>query len=61
MMEYIKRKLTKTKDDQAWKDQIGYPRYYQENGLFIKETEDGEKFIITMDEQHQEVIVGKIK
>lgn len=61
MMEYIKRKLTKTKDDQAWKDQIGYPHYYQENGLFIKETEDGEKFVVTLDEQHQEIIVGKAK
>ena len=61
MMEYLKRKLRKMNNEQAWKEKVGYPRYYKENGLFIKETEDGEKLIVTLNEKHEEVITGKLK
>lgn len=61
MMEYLKRKLSKMNNEQAWKEKVGYPRYYKENGLFIKETEDGEKLIVTLNEKHEEVITGKLK
>ncbi len=44
-----------------WMDKVGYPHYYEENGLIIKETEDGEKLIVTLNENHEEVITGKIK
>lgn len=61
MMEYIKRKLCKMNNQSDWMDKVGYPRYYEENGLIIKETEDGEKLIVTLNENHEEVITGKIK
>ena len=60
-MEYLKRKLSKMNNEQAWKEKVGYPRCYKENGLFIKETEDGEKLIVTLNEKHEEVITGKLK
>lgn len=60
-MEYLKRKLSKMNNEQAWKEKVDYPRYYEENGLFIKETEDGEKLIVTLNEKHEEVITGKLK
>ena len=56
MMEYLKRKFWKLEKDDSWTKNIPYPRYYEENGLLIKETEDGR-----IDEQHNEVILGQIK
>lgn len=61
MMEYLKRKFWKLEKDDSWTKNIPYPRYYEENGLLIKETEDGRKFAVTLDEQHNEVILGQIK
>lgn len=61
MMEYLKRKLCRLENDDSWKEDIPFPRYYEENGRIIKETENGEKYIIILDKNHKEVIAGKIK
>ncbi len=61
MMEYLKRKLSKLNQTQTWQDKIQYPRYYEENGQFIKETENGEKLIVSLNENNEEIIIGKLK
>ena len=61
MMEYIKENWPKQKMIKLGKTKSVIRAYYQENGLFIKETEDGEKFVVTLNEQHQEIVVGKVK
>ncbi len=43
------------------KNKISYPLYYKENGKTIKELENGEKWIITLDNNYKEVLVKRIK
>ncbi len=61
MMEYFKRKFTRINNCDTYQKQIPYPRYYEDNGLLIKEMENGKKYVITLDENHKEVILGLLK
>ena len=56
MMEYLKRKLCKISADNL----DIYPRYYEENGKLIKETEDGEKWVIKLDTEYKEVLLERL-
>ena len=58
MMEYLKRKFARLKNKDI--KEIGFPRYYEENGILIKELETGEKWEIKLDSEHQEVLVKRI-
>ena len=44
-----------------WKNKISYPLYYKENDKTIKELENGEKWIVTLDNNYKEVLVKRIK
>ncbi len=57
MMEYLKRKLTKVSADDAV---TSFPRYYEENGKIIKECAGGEKWVIRLDSNYNEVLVERI-
>ena len=61
MMEYLKRKLSKLETDDGWKENVPFPRYYEENGILIKETQKGVKFIIELDDDFNEKVIGQIK
>lgn len=56
MLEYLKRKLNKLEV----KPDMAYPLYYEENGILIKETEDGIRYEIELDSSHQEIILRKL-
>ena len=43
------------------KIKVGYPLYYKENGQTIKELENGEKWVVTLDSNYKEVMVEQIK
>lgn len=57
-MEYLKRKICKIKS--ADFEDIGYPRYYEENGILIKEYENGEMWEISLDENYHEVLLKRL-
>ncbi len=59
MFEYLKRKIARLdiKEDKI----ISYPRYYKENGKTIKETAQGEKWVVKLDSNYKEVLVEQIK
>ena len=59
MLEYIKRKLCRIEQDGIKFD--SFPQYYEENDKIIKELEDGQKFIIDMSSDGEEIIIEKIK
>ncbi len=56
MMEYLKRKICKISADNL----DIYPRYYEENGKLIKETESGEKWVIKLDAEYKEVLLERL-
>lgn len=56
MEEYIKRKLAKLSSADFKINK--YPLYYQQDTFLVKETENGEKFIIALDNNGNEVIKG---
>ena len=43
------------------KDKISYPLYYKENGQTVKELENGEKWVVMLDNNYKEVLVERIK
>lgn len=57
MMEYLKRKLSKLSADD---ESISFPRYYEENGKLIKECAGGEKWVIKLDSNYNEVLLERI-
>lgn len=61
MMEYLKRKLCRLEEQNDWSKKVPFPRYYEQNGKIIKENENGEKFIVEVDEDFNEKILGQIK
>lgn len=56
--EYLKRKLSKLSSNDFKINQ--YPFYYQEGSFLIKETQDGQKFIIEISHDGKEIIKGKL-
>lgn len=59
MFEYLKRKLTRTKRLNLEIDT--YPQYYKENGKFIKELANGEKWVVELDSDRKEILVERVK
>ena len=59
MMEYLKRKFTRLNTDNIGK--ISFPHYYEENGKLIKELENGEKWVVTLDSDYKEVLLERLK
>lgn len=56
MIEYFRRKFSRIED----RLQIdSYPKYYEENNLLIKENRDGSRYIVELDADHKEQIVGE--
>ncbi|MBP5215320.1 MAG: hypothetical protein J6039_02045 [Alphaproteobacteria bacterium] len=54
MLEYLKRKLSRL----SGKVKIDtYPKYYEKEGLIIREEKDGTRYVVKLDENHNEVIV----
>jgi hypothetical protein len=59
MLEYFKRKMQKiARDGIEYKD---FPKYYEQDNKIIKELEDGQKFIVELDKNCKEAVVGKLK
>lgn len=56
MLEYLKRKLNRLERT----PKVSYPLYYEENGILIKETEDGIRYEVELDSNHQEIILRKL-
>ena len=56
MFEYFKRKFIRL--DGTIKIDT-YPQYYEENGRLIKEEADGKKYIVKLDKNHHEIIIGE--
>lgn len=59
MFEYLKRKLMRLNRLNLEID--NYPLYYQENDNLIKELANGEKWIVQLDANHQEILIKRIK
>lgn len=59
MFEYLKRKLMRLNRQNIEID--SYPQYYEENGVLIKELANGEKWIVKLDSDYEEVLVKRIK
>ena len=59
MMEYLKRKFVRLKPENF--NNVGFPRYYEEEGKLIKELESGEKWVFILDANHKEVLIERIK
>ena len=55
MFEYFKRKFSRL-DGKIEIDT--FPKYYEENGCIIREEKDGKRYIVTLDKDHNEIIVG---
>ena len=53
MFEYFKRKFSKPKNVQI----KTYPKYYEERGLLIRENKDGTRYVVTVDENGNEIIL----
>ena len=58
MFEYFKRKFVRL-DGTITSD--SYPQYYEEDGRLIKEEADGTKYIVKLDKNHREVVIGEAK
>ena len=56
MMEYLKRKFSRL---ETTLEINSYPKYYEENNCLIKENRDGTRYIVKLDENHKEIIVGE--
>ena len=59
MFEYLKRKLTRVNRLNLSIDT--YPVYYKENGKLIKELANGEKWVVELDANRQEVLIERLK
>lgn len=59
MIEYLKRKFARQKNKDI--ETIGFPRYYEEYGILIKELENGEKWEVKLDSKYQEILIKRIK
>lgn len=57
MLDYLKQKLKKLPQ----KDFLSFPRYYEENGVLIKETASGIRYEIELDADHHEKIIRRIQ
>ena len=53
----MKQKLKK----RPQKDFLSFPRYYEENGVLIKETASGIRYEIELDADHHEKIIRRIQ
>ena len=53
MFEYLKRKFSKPHPVKI----ETYPKYYEENGLLIRENQDGARYVVTIDKKGNETIV----
>ncbi|MBO7332357.1 MAG: hypothetical protein J6U64_01675 [Alphaproteobacteria bacterium] len=56
MLEYLKRKINKLKEQ----PEVSYPLYYEENGILVKETANGTRYEIKLDSNHQEIILREL-
>ncbi len=56
MFEYFKRKFSRL-ENQLEID--SYPKYYEENNHLIKENRDGSRYIVKLDKNYREVIIGE--
>ena len=61
MMEYLKRKLCRLEKQKEWQQKVPFPRYYEKNGKIVREEENGETFLVEVDDNFNEKIIGKIK
>lgn len=59
MEEYLKRKLARLNDNKFEIDK--YPLYYQKGDLIVKETIDGKKFVVEVDDKGNELLKGEIQ
>lgn len=59
MLEYIKRKLCHIQKNGI--DVKSFPKYYEENNKVIKELDNGQKFIVEVDADGQEIIIRELK
>jgi hypothetical protein len=59
MLEYLRRKIAQwEKEPPVVKS---YPLYYKEGKNLIKELENGQKWIVKLDENYKEVLVERIR
>ena len=42
-------------------NQINYPLYYKDNGQTIKELENGEKWVVKLDSNYNEILVERLR
>ena len=53
MLEYLKRRLSR-----LHKIEIEtYPKYYEENGMIIREEKNGTRYVVNVDKDGKETIV----
>ncbi len=53
MFEYLKHKFSR-----PFRIKIEtYPKYYEENGLLIREDQNGDRYVVTVDKKGNEIIV----
>ena len=57
MFEYFKRKFVRLDGKITVST---FPKYYEENGKLIKEEENGQRFLIKLDENKKPVVIGEI-
>ena len=60
MFTKIKENILNIKP-QDLENKIRYPLYYKENGKTIKELENGEKWVVKLDSNYNEILVERIK
>lgn len=53
MFEYFKHKFSKPKNVQI----NTYPKYYEENGLLIREDKNGARCVVSVDKDGNEIIL----
>jgi len=53
MFEYLKRKLSRLPRLEI----NTYPKYYEENGLLIREEQDGARYVVTVDKYGNEKVL----
>lgn len=56
MIEYFKRKFSRIEKQL---DIDSFPKYYEENNRLIKENQDGSRYIVELDKNYKEKIVGE--
>ena len=55
MFEYLKRKLSRLPRVEI----KTYPKYYEENGLLIREEQNGARYVVTVDKDGNEKVLCK--